>query len=37
VPQDEVKPLVVNTFEDFDTVRKRAASAPAAKGRSAAK
>jgi cytochrome c-type protein NapB len=28
VPQDEVKPLVANTYEDFEGVRKRETSAP---------
>ncbi len=28
VPQDEVKPLVENRYEDFEAVRKRATSAP---------
>jgi cytochrome c-type protein NapB len=29
VPQDDVKPLVGNTYEDFDAVRQRGSSAPA--------
>jgi cytochrome c-type protein NapB len=32
VPQDEVKPLVPNTYEDFEAVRKRETSAPAPRG-----
>jgi cytochrome c-type protein NapB len=32
VPQDEVKPLVANTYEDFDAVRKRETTAPASRG-----
>jgi nitrate reductase (cytochrome), electron transfer subunit len=32
VPQDEVKPLVTNTYEDFDSVRKRETTAPAVRG-----
>jgi len=32
VPQDEVKPLVANNYEDFDAVRKRETSSPAARG-----
>jgi cytochrome c-type protein NapB len=32
VPQDEVKPLVTNTYEDFDAVRKRETTAPAQRG-----
>lgn len=31
VPQDEVKPLVENRFEDFETAAKRATPAPPAK------
>jgi cytochrome c-type protein NapB len=33
VPQDEVKPLVANTYEDFDAVRKRETTAPATRGK----
>jgi cytochrome c-type protein NapB len=29
IPQDDVKPLVTNTYEDFDAVRKRETSSPA--------
>ena len=36
VPQDEVKPLVSNTYEDFDAVRSRGKGAPA-KARAPAK
>ncbi len=32
VPQDDVKPLVSNTYEDFEAVSKRATSAPAPRG-----
>jgi len=37
VPQDEVKPLVTNTYEDFEAVRNRTTSAPAAKPRAPAR
>jgi nitrate reductase (cytochrome), electron transfer subunit len=33
VPQDDVKPLVTNTYEDFEAVRKRETSAPAPRGK----
>lgn len=32
VPQDEVKPLVNNTYQDFEAVRTRETTRPAAKG-----
>jgi cytochrome c-type protein NapB len=32
VPQDEVKPLVANTYEDFESVRKRETTAPSTRG-----
>jgi len=32
VPQDEVKPLVANTYEDFEAVRRRETTAPTPRG-----
>ena len=32
VPQDDVKPLIANTYEDFDDVRRRQTSGPAPRG-----
>jgi cytochrome c-type protein NapB len=37
VPQDEVKPLVVNRYEDFDAVRKSETRRPRSGDGSAAK